>query len=198
VIERILQFSISQRLFVVLVVAALAALGVRSLQLLPIDAVPDITNNQVQINTRAPALSPFEVEKNVTLPIETTLAGIPGLEYTRSISRNAFSQVTVVFGDRVDVYFARTQVAQRLTPARDVLPQNVEPRMGPVSTGLGEIYMWTVEYLHPRGQGAERKDGQPAGKATGPISPPRVSRCAKTMNWPCICARCRTGSSGRS
>ena len=134
-IERILQFSIAQRLFVVLVVAALAAFGARSLQLLPIDAVPDITNNQVQINTRAPALSPFEVEKNVTLPIETALAGIPGLEYTRSISRNAFSQVTVVFRDKVDIYFARTQVALRLAQARDALPQNVEPKMGPVSTG---------------------------------------------------------------
>ena len=90
-IERILNFSVTQRFFVVLLVAALAAFGVRSLQQLPIDAVPDITNNQVQINTEAPALSPFEIEKHVTFPIETALAGIPGLEYTRSLSRNGFS-----------------------------------------------------------------------------------------------------------
>jgi heavy metal efflux system protein len=179
VIERILQFSISQRLFVVLVVAALAAFGVRSLQLLPIDAVPDITNNQVQINTRAPALSPFEVEKNVTLPIETALAGIPGLDYTRSISRNAFSQVTAVFGDKVDIYFARTQVAQRLTQARDALPQNVEPRLGPVSTGLGEIYMWTIEFTHPRGKGAERKDGRPGWQSDGAYLTPEGLRLRK-------------------
>ena len=178
-IERILQFSIAQRLFVVLVVAALAAFGVRSLQLLPIDAVPDITNNQVQINTRAAALSPFEVEKSVTLPIETALAGIPGLEYTRSISRNAFSQVTVVFGDKVDIYFARTQVAQRLAQARDALPQSVEPKMGPVSTGLGEIYMWTVEYAHPRGEGAEAKDGQPGWQSDGAYLTPEGLRLRK-------------------
>jgi heavy metal efflux system protein len=176
VIERILKFSITQRLFVVLVVAALSAVGVRSLQLLPIDAVPDITNNQVQINTRAPALSPFEVEKTVTLPIETALAGIPGLEYTRSISRNAFSQVTVVFQDKVDIYFARTQVAQRLTQARDALPQNVEPKMGPVSTGLGEIYMWTVEFSHPGGKGAEAKDGRAGWQSDGAYLTPEGLR----------------------
>jgi cobalt-zinc-cadmium resistance protein CzcA len=176
VIERILQFSIAQRLFVVLVVAMLAAFGVRALQLLPIDAVPDITNNQVQINTRAPALSPFEVEKTVTLPIETALAGIPGLQYTRSISRNGFSQVTVVFQDKVDIYFARTQVAQRLSQARDALPQNVEPKMGPVSTGLGEIYMWTVEYLHPAGKGTEPKDGQPGWQSDGAYLTPEGLR----------------------
>jgi cobalt-zinc-cadmium resistance protein CzcA len=96
VIEAILKFAISQRIFVVLLVAATAAWGVRSFQFLPIDAVPDITNNQVQINTEAPALSPFEIEKTVSFPIETALSGIPGLEYTRSISRNGFSQVTAV------------------------------------------------------------------------------------------------------
>ena len=175
-IERILQFSIVQRLLVVLVVTALAAFGVRSLQQLPIDAVPDITNNQVQINTHAPALSPFEVEKNVTLPIETALAGISGLEYTRSLSRNAFSQITAVFRDNVDIHFARNQVAQRLAQARDVLPQNLEPKMGPVSTGLGEIYMWTVDYIHPRGKGAEVKDGQPGWQSDGAYLTPEGLR----------------------
>ena len=178
-IERILQFAIAQRLFVVLVVGAIAAFGARSLQLLPIDAVPDITNNQVQINTRAPALSPFEIEKNVTLPIETALAGIPGLEYTRSLSRNAFSQVTVVFRDKVDIYFARTQVAQRLAQAREALPQNVEPKMGPVSTGLGEIYMWTVEYQHPHGKGAPITDGQAGWQSDGSYLTPEGLRLRK-------------------
>src|SRR5262245_10125211 len=105
-IEAILRFSITQRIFVVLLVAAVSAWGLRSLQLLPSDAVPDITNNQMQINTESRALSPCEVEKNVSFPIETALSGIPGLEVTRSLSRNGFSQVTAVFRDGVDIYFA--------------------------------------------------------------------------------------------
>jgi cobalt-zinc-cadmium resistance protein CzcA len=166
VIERILQFSVAQRVLVVLVVVAIAAFGIRSLRQLPIDAVPDITNNQVRINTEAPALSPFEIEKNVTLPIEAALAGIPGLESTRSLSRNGFSQVTAVFSDRTDIYFARAQVDQRLSQAKPILPAGVEPKMGAVSTGLGEVYMWTVHYDHPVGRGASVKDGAPAGRAT--------------------------------
>ena len=138
-IERILSFSLTHRYLVVLLVAAVSAFGIYSLQRLPIDAVPDITNNQIQINTEAPALSPFEIEKNVTFPIETALAGIPGLSYTRSLSRNGFSQVTAVFEDSVDIYFARTQVSERLTQAKANPPDGAEPRMGPVSTGLGQI-----------------------------------------------------------
>lgn len=180
-IERILQFSIAQRLFVVLAVVALAAFGVRSLQQLPIDAVPDITNNQVQINIRAPSLSPFEIEKTVTLPIETALAGIPGLEYTRSISRNGFAQVTVVFRDSVDIYFARTQVSQRLAQAKDQLPANAEPIMGPVSTGLGEIYAWTVEYQHPNGAGAKITDGQPGWQSDGSYLTPEGLRLRRVF-----------------
>jgi len=179
VIERILQFSIAQRMFVVLGVLALAAFGVRSLQMLPIDAVPDITNNQVQINIRAPSLSPFEIEKTVTLPIETALAGIQGLEYTRSISRNGFAQVTVVFRDKVDIYFARTQVSQRLAQAKENLPPNAEPTMGPVSTGLGEIYAWTVEYRHPNGKGAPTADGQPGWQSDGSYLTPEGLRLRK-------------------
>ena len=166
-IERILSFSLTHRVLVVLLVAAASAFGLYSLQRLPIDAVPDITNNQIQINTEAAALSPFEIEKNVTFPIETALAGIPGLSYTRSLSRNGFSQVTAVFEDNVDIYFTRSQVSERMNQAKANLPAGAEPRMGAVSTGLGEIYMWTVHFEHPRGKGAEVKDGKPGWQSDG-------------------------------
>src|SRR5678810_298213 len=113
-LERILKFSIHHRFLVVMLAVAVAGVGVFSLQRLPIDAVPDITNNQVQINTLFAALSPVEVEKQVTFPIETALAGIPGLQSTRSLSRNGFSQITAVFDDGTDIYFARQQVKERL------------------------------------------------------------------------------------
>src|SRR5215467_3687607 len=156
-------------------VVVAAAYGVRSLQMLPIDAVPDITNNQVQINTSAPSLSPFEIEKNVTYPIETALAGIPGLAYTRSLSRNGFSQVTAVFEDRIDIYFARTQVAERITQARQNLPPGTEPKMGAVSTGLGEIYMWSVQYVRT---GKERmvRDVSPGWQSDGSYLTPEGLR----------------------
>src|SRR5215204_3130724 len=131
-LERLLQFSIRNRWLVLLFTVGVAAVGVFSLQRLPIDAVPDITNNQVQINTSFQALSPIEIEKQVTYPIETALAGIPGLEYTRSLSRNGFSQVTAVFGDDVDIYFARQQVNERLGEASEQLPPGAEPLMGPI------------------------------------------------------------------
>jgi cobalt-zinc-cadmium resistance protein CzcA len=179
VIERILSFSIQQRFLVVLAVAAIAAFGMKSLTQLPIDAVPDITNNQVQINTEANGLSPFEIEKNVTYPIETALAGIPGLSYTRSLSRNGFSQVTAVFEDNVDIYFARTQVTERLSQAKANLPPGAEPHMGAVSTGLGEIYMWTVHYKNPQGKGADVKDGQPGWQTDGSYLTPEGQRLTK-------------------
>lgn len=150
-IEKILHFSLSHRLLVVMLVAVASAYGLFSLGKLPIDAVPDITNNQVAINVEVPALSPNEVEKQVTYPIETAMAGIPGLSYTRSISRNGFAQVTVIFDEDVDLYFARAQVNERLAEAKESLPDGAEPRMGAISTGLGEIYMWTVEYENPEG-----------------------------------------------
>lgn len=175
-IERVLQFSIAQRVLVAIAVIAIAAFGLRSLGQLPIDAVPDITNNQVQINTAAPALSPFEIEKTVTLPIETALAGIPGLANTRSLSRNGFSQVTAVFGDKVDIYFARAQVEQRLSQAKPDLPAGVEPKMGAVSTGLGEVYMWTVHYEHPGGKGAKTKDGEAGWQSDGSYLTPEGLR----------------------
>ena len=121
-IENILTFSVRRRWLVVLLTLLVAALGLWSLIRLPIDAVPDITNNQVQINTLAPALSPTDVEKQVTFPVETALSGIPGLDHTRSISRNGFSQVTAVFSDTTDIYFARQQVGERLREAGESLP----------------------------------------------------------------------------
>jgi heavy metal efflux system protein len=174
-IERILTFSVRQRWFVVLLTAMAAGWGVWSLVRLPIDAVPDITNNQVQINTVATALSPSEIEKQVTLPVETALAGIPGLEYTRSLSRNGFSQVTAVFSDRTDIYFARQQVGERLTEVRSTLPPGIEPRMGPITTGLGEIYMWLVQYLPAKERGTFR-DGQPGWQSDGSYLTPEGQR----------------------
>src|SRR3954451_21654002 len=146
-IERVLVFSVRRPWLVLLAVLAAAATGGWSLTKLPIDAVPDVTNVQVQINALAPALSPVEIEKQVTFPIETALAGTPGLELTRSFSRNGFAQITAVFADRTDIYFARQQVAERLNEAKSALPPGVELKMGPISTGLGEVYWWSVEYL---------------------------------------------------
>ena len=163
--QRIIAFSVHQRWLVVLLVALVGVFGAWSLGHLPIDAVPDITNNQVQINARAAALSAFEIEKQVTYPIENALAGIPGLEYTRSLSRNGFSQVTAVFSDSVDVYFARQQVNERLGQAREDFPPQVEIRMGPISTGLSEIYMWTVRFKEPHRRAAH--DGEPGWQKDG-------------------------------
>ena len=128
-LERVLKFSIDHRWLVVMLTLFASVVGVWAIQRLPIDAVPDITNNQVQINTVVPALSPVDVEKQVTFPIETALAGIPGLEYTRSFSRNGFAQVTAVFRDSIDVYFARQQVAERLAAAAARLPAGTETVM---------------------------------------------------------------------
>ena len=175
-IERILGFSLHHRYLIALLTAAIAAFGIYSLKNLPIDAVPDITNNQVQINTSATAFSPMEVEKQVTFPVETALAGIPGLEYTRSISRNGFSQVTAVFRDDVDIYFARAQVNERIAEAKESLPEGVDPKMGAISTGLGEIYMWTVEYEYPRGKGADIKDGKAGWQSDGSYLTPEGQR----------------------
>ena len=144
-LECIIAFSIRQRIFVLAIVLGLAALGVWSFMRLPIDAVPDITNVQVQINTEASGFSPLESEQRITYAVETAIAGVPGLAYTRSISRYGLSQVTAVFDDGTDVFFARQQVGERLQAARSQLPPGIEPALGPVSTGLGEIYMYIVE-----------------------------------------------------
>src|SRR5689334_21458703 len=143
-LEKLLHFSITHHWLVVMLTLAVAGLGAWSFTRLPLDAVPDITNNQVQINTLVPALSPQQVERQVTFPVETALAGIRGLQYTRSLSRNGFSQVTAVFADDVDIYFARNQINERLVEARQRLPRGTEPKLGPITTGLGEVYMWSV------------------------------------------------------
>ncbi|MEK7865376.1 MAG: CusA/CzcA family heavy metal efflux RND transporter [Planctomycetota bacterium] len=166
-LEGILRFSIEHRFLIVLLSVGAAAFGVHSLLELPLDAVPDITNRQVQINTVVPGLSPVEVEKLVTFPIETALSGIPGLDHTRSLSRNGFCQVTAVFEDDVDLYFARQQVSERIGAAQGSLPPGAVPVMGPVSTGLGEVYMWSVRYAHPRGEGAQGSDGSPGWQSSG-------------------------------
>jgi len=145
-LDRIIDASVRFRWLVVLLAAVLAILGGRELMKLPIDAVPDITNRQVQITTVAPALGPEEVERQVTFPLETALAGLPGLTETRSLSRHGFSQITAVFTDRTDIYFARNLVGERMQAAREDLPDGLNPSMGPVVTGLGEVYIWTVEF----------------------------------------------------
>lgn len=145
-LNRLIDLSVRHRWIVVLLAAALLAFGLQQLSRLPIDAVPDITNRQVQINTIAPALGPEEVERQVTFPLETALAGTPGLVETRSLSRHGFSQITAVFTDRTDLYFARNLVNERLQAARASLPDGLEPSMGPPVTGLGEVYIWTVEF----------------------------------------------------
>ncbi|MCK6478618.1 MAG: CusA/CzcA family heavy metal efflux RND transporter [Planctomycetaceae bacterium] len=154
-LDRVLLFAVRQRIFVVLLAVALAGVGIWSFGKLPIDAVPDITNVQVQINTQVQALSPVEVEKLVTFPIEWAMGGIPGVEQVRSLSRYGLSQVTVVFEDGTDIYRARQLVAERLLEAKESLPAGIgEPTMGPISTGLGEIYMWEVHATGPRPDGS--------------------------------------------
>ena len=155
VLERIITAAIRFRWTVLTIIALLCAIGVWAFQRLPIDATPDITNVQVQINSEAPGFSPLEAEQRVTFPVETAIAGLPGLQYTRSISRYGLSQVTAVFADGTDIYFARQLVNERLQNARDQLPQGVVPEMGPIATGLGEIFMYTVE----AGSGARKPDG---------------------------------------
>ena len=154
-LANIIGFAIRQRWFVLAVVVLLCALGVYSATKLPIDAVPDITNVQVQINTEAEGFSPLEAEQRITFPIETAISGIPKLAYTRSISRYGLSQVTIVFEDGTDTYFARQLVNERIQSAKSQLPPGIEPQLGPLATGLGEIFMYAVE---PK-PGARKPDG---------------------------------------
>jgi cobalt-zinc-cadmium resistance protein CzcA len=144
-LERIVRVALARRWLVLGATAVAAGVGAWSFVQLPIDAVPDITNVQVQINTEAPGYSPLESEQRITFPIETALAGLPRLDYTRSISRYGLSQVTVVFEDGTDIYFARQLVNERLREAMSRLPEGLEPELGPIATGLGEIFMFTVE-----------------------------------------------------
>ncbi len=156
-IESILRLSIARRYLILSLIFVIVGIGSWSYQHLPIDAVPDITNVQVQINTAAPGYSPLESEQRITYPVETALYGLPNLSYTRSLSRYGLSQVTVVFEEGTDIYFARNLINNRLGAIKSVLPPGIEPEMGPISTGLGEIYMYTVRAQDD----ARQKNGNP-------------------------------------
>jgi cobalt-zinc-cadmium resistance protein CzcA len=171
----IIQASVRFRWFVIIAVSLVAALGLFELTKLPIDAVPDITNRQVQITTVAPALAPEQIERQVTYPLEAALAGIPGLTSTRSLSRNGFSQITAIFTDQTDIYFARQQVAERLAAASEGLPEGVEPGLSPITTGLGEVLMWTVDYV-PFTTETLARPGQPGWQAGGVYLTPEGKR----------------------
>ena len=155
--DRLIQFSIKNAIWVMLFVIAWIGVGVYSYQKLPIDAVPDITNVQVQINTQAKGFTSLEVEQRITYPIENAMAGLPKLEQTRSISRYGLSQVTIIFKDGTDIYWARQQINQRLQEAQAELPDTIAPTMSPVSTGLGEIYQWVIKAKPD----AKKPDGTP-------------------------------------
>ena len=144
-IDSILRLAIERRYLFLSLILIIVGVGVWSYQKLPIDAVPDITNVQVQINTSAPGYSPLEAEQRITYPVETALYGLPQLAYTRSLSRYGLSQVTVVFEEGTDIYAARNLIDNRLGAIKSVLPPGIEPEMGPISTGLGEIFMYTVQ-----------------------------------------------------
>jgi cobalt-zinc-cadmium resistance protein CzcA len=154
-IDAILAFSVRQRWLVITAALALAAFGIWNFTRLPIDAVPDITNVQVQINSTAAGYSPLEAEQRITFPIETAMGGLPSLDYTRSLSRYGLSQVTVVFRDGTDIYFARQLVNERIQQVKDQLPPGIQTSMGPISTGLGEIFLYVVEAK----PGAEKAEG---------------------------------------
>jgi cobalt-zinc-cadmium resistance protein CzcA len=156
-LESILRFSIRRHLLILVMVLGFAGIGIWNFTQLPIDAVPDITNVQVMINTEAAGYTPLEIEQRVTYPLENALAGLPGLTYTRSVSRYGLSQVIAIFSDDTDVYFARQLVNERLSGARAELPSGLEPQLGPIATGLGEIFMFTVD-AEPD---ATNKDGTP-------------------------------------
>ncbi len=156
-LDKLIQFSIQHRWFVLLAAIAICALGVYNYQRLPIDAVPDITNVQVQINTEAPGFSPLEAEQRITFLVETALGGLPALEYTRSVSRYGLSQVTAVFKDGTDIFFARQLINERIQEVKGNLPPGIESSMGPISTGLGEIFMFTVK----ADPGAKTEEGKP-------------------------------------
>lgn len=154
-LEKVINFSLRRRGLVLSTVIALIALGLWNFTRLPIDAVPDITNVQVVVNTESPGYTPLEVEQRVTFPLENAMAGLPQLNYTRSLSRYSLSQITIVFEEGTDIYFARQQVAERMNAAKAELPTSLEPTLGPIATGLGEIFMFTVD-AEP---GATNEDG---------------------------------------
>lgn len=175
-IASILGLSVRGRWAIAFVTFLVVLFGAWQITLLPIDAVPDVTNRQVQINSFVPTLGPVDMEKQVTFPVETALAGIPGLQMTRSLTRNGFSQVTAVFEDATKIYFARQQVTERLAQAKDSLPAGVQPQLAPLTTGLGEIFMFSVAFKHPDGKGVKAVDGQPGWQSDGAYLTPEGER----------------------
>src|ERR1700693_5777047 len=163
-ITRLFSFSVRAHCCVVFLTPAAFAYGAYELTRLPLDALPDITNKQVMINYAAPALGPEDIEKRITFPIETAISGLAGVESTRSFSRNGYGQVTAIFRETANLYFMRQQVAERLGQAKPNLPPGVEPQLGPVSTGLGEVFMYSVEYADP---GASVGNGEPGWQSDG-------------------------------
>ena len=159
-LSRLLDFSIRNRAFVVFATVVLAGVGLWSARRLPIDAVPDITNVQVQINTAVPALAPEEIEQLVTFPIENQMAGIPGLTELRSLSKFGLSQVNLIFEDGVDTYRSRQLVSERLQSVMDELPPGLTPKLAPITTGLGEIFYYVVEYAAGATNKASRREAQ--------------------------------------
>jgi len=180
-IDSILTTSVRSRWLILFLSLVVAVVGAWQLNLLPIDVTPDITNKQVQINTVVPTLSPVEIEKRVTFPIETALSGLNGVENVRSFSRNGFSQVTAIFKENADLYFMRQQVSERLARARPDLPEGAEPQMGPVSTGLGEVFHYSVEYKNPDGKGAQIRDGKPGWQSDGSFLTDQGERLASQV-----------------
>ena len=166
-INKLIAFSVRARWLILFLTLAAAGVGVWQALLLPIDVTPDITNKQVQINTVVTSLSPLEMEKRVTYPIETAVTGLDGVESTRSFSRNGFSQVTVVFRDNTDLYFMRQRVLERLEQTRSSLPDGADPQLGPVSTGLGEVFHYNVEFTTTHGKQQKARDGQPGWQGDG-------------------------------
>jgi hypothetical protein len=179
-IESVLRLSIERRYLVLSFIFVVIGIGVWSYQHLPIDAVPDITNVQVQINTEAPGYSPLEVEQRITFPVETALAGLPNLSYTRSLSRYGLSQVTVVFEEGTDIYFARNLINERLNTVKNLLPGGLDPAMGPIATGLGEIFTYTVEAL----PGAVKPDGNRTARPTTPWHCVKFRIGLSSPSWP--------------
>jgi cobalt-zinc-cadmium resistance protein CzcA len=166
-ISRILSLAVQARWLIAFLTAIIAVFGAYQVTKLPLDALPDITNKQVMVNFSAPAFGPEEVEKRITFPIETAVAGLAGVESTRSFSRNGYGQVTVIFSEDSNLYFMRQQVAERLAQAKPNLPPGVEPQLGPVSTGLGEVFMYSVDYANPAGKGATIHDGEAGWQSDG-------------------------------
>jgi len=187
-LEKLLQFILHQRLLIILAAILLLGAGVIAWNHLPMDAFPDATNQQVMILTNAPGLTPTEVERLVTFPIEINMGGLPGVRQVRSLSKIGLSQVIIIFEDKIDTYFARQVVFERLAQAADQLPEGIEPELGPISTGLGEIYQYILEagYYCPEHKQVEpiQPDGfeNDSGLGSQPTASP-IGRCQRSEQF---------------